>query len=378
MRVGFDVRPFLKEETGVGIYFKNLLFALSKIDSENEYYLFSSSWKDRFDPKKIPPFTHKHFKDFRYPVRMINFLWNKLGWPSMDLFVKTSLDLTHSPTPLVLPSRGKKVVTVYDLCFLDYPHLSDDESRHVFSSRIEQSLNHADSIVTISHFSQEQVLRRFSVDKDKVHVTYLGIDHDFWRDVAQEETERVKSKFNLPPSYLLFVGAQEPRKNIGNLIETLKIVHTQYGRIPLILVGGEGKDSLNVWDKISEHDLKQWVQMTGYLTDVELRSVYRLATAFIFPSLCEGFGLPLLEAMCSQTPVLASRTSALPEICSDAAIFFDPEQPEDMAEAILSVLKDTDLREDLVKRGEQRVLDFSWKSTAEQTLSIYRSLVGAP
>ncbi|NOR13165.1 MAG: glycosyltransferase, partial [Candidatus Aminicenantes bacterium] len=187
-----------------------------------------------------------------------------------------------------------------------------------------------------------------------------------------------KSKFNLPPSYLLFVGAQEPRKNIGNLIETLKIVHTQYGRIPLILVGGEGKDSSNVWDKISEHDLKQWVQMTGYVTDVELRSVYRLATAFIFPSLCEGFGLPLLEAMCSQTPVLASRTSALPEICSDAAIFFDPDQPEDMAEAILSVLKDTDLREDLVKKGEQRVLDFSWKSTAEQTLSIYRSLVGAP
>ena len=78
MRVGFDVRPFLKEETGVGIYFKNLLFALSKIDTENEYYLFSSSWKDRFDPKKIPPFAHKHFKDFRYPVRMINFLWNKL------------------------------------------------------------------------------------------------------------------------------------------------------------------------------------------------------------------------------------------------------------------------------------------------------------
>ncbi|MEE9500760.1 MAG: glycosyltransferase family 1 protein [Candidatus Aminicenantaceae bacterium] len=378
MRVGFDVRPFLKEETGVGIYFKNLLFALSKIDTENEYYLFSSSWKDRFDPKKIPPFAHKHFKDFRYPVRMINFLWNKLGWPSMDLFVKTSLDLTHSPTPLVLPSRGKKVVTVYDLCFLDYPHLSDDESRHVFSSRIEQSLNHADSIVTISHFSQEQVLRRFSVDKDKVHVTYLGIDHDFWCDVAQEETERVKSKFSLPPSYLLFVGAQEPRKNIGNLIESLKIVHTQYGRIPLILVGGKGKDSSNVWDKISEHDLKQWVQMTGYLTDVELRSIYRSATAFIFPSLCEGFGLPLLEAMCSQTPILASRASALPEICSDAAIFFDPDQPEDMAKAILSVLKDTDLREDLVKRGEQRVLDFSWKSTAEQTLSIYRSLVEAP
>jgi glycosyltransferase involved in cell wall biosynthesis len=376
MRVGFDVRPFLKEETGVGIYFKNLLFAISQIDSENEYYLFSSSWKDRFDPKKVPPFKNKQFKDFYYPVRMINFFWNKLGWPSMDLFFRTHLDLTHSPTPLVLPSAGKKIVTVYDLCFLEYPHLSDDESRYVFSPRIEQSLCLADSIITISCFSREQVLNRFSLDKDKVHVTYLGIHHAFWREVAQEEIEQVKSKFNLPSSFLLFVGALEPRKNIGNLIEALKIVHRQYGRIPLILVGGKGKDFANILNKIDVHDLKQWVLLTGYLTDFELRSVYRLATAFIYPSYCEGFGLPLLEAMCSQTPVIASRTSALPEICSDAALFFDPDQPGDMAEVILSVLKDADLKEDLVRKGEKRVLDFSWKSTAEQTLGIYRSLVG--
>lgn len=378
MRVGFDVRPFLKEETGVGLYFKNLLFALSKIDRENDYFLFSSSWKDRFDPKKVPPFAHKCFKDFRYPVRMVNFLWNKLGWPSMGLFFKTSLDLTHSPTPLVLPSPGKKIVTVYDLCFLEYPHLSDDESRHVFSPRIEQSLHRADSVITISHFSKEQILKRFSVDKDKIHVTHLGIDHNFWREVAQEETERIKSKFNLPSSYLLFVGAQEPRKNIGNLIEALKIIHSQYRKTPLVLAGSEGKDSANILDRIKTHDLKQWVHMTGYLNDFELKNIYRSATALIFPSLCEGFGLPLLEAMASGIPIIASHAPALPEICQDAALFFDAEQPEDMAEVILRVLKDTDLREDLVKRGNKRVQDFSWESTAEQTLSIYRSLVGIP
>jgi len=378
MRVGFDVRPFLKEETGVGIYFKKLLFALSKIDRENEYYLFSSSWKDRFDPNKVPPFTHKCFRDFRFPVRMVNFLWNKLGWPPLDRFFKTPLDLAHSPTPLILPSRGKKIVTVYDLCFLEYPHLSDDESRHVFSPRIEQSLHRADGIITISHFSREQILKRFSLEEDKIHVTHLGVDQNFWREVNQEETGRIRSKFNLPSSYLLFVGAQEPRKNIGNLIEALKIVHSKYIRIPLVLAGCEGKDSANVLARIKKYDLKQWVFMTGYLNDFELRSIYRLATAFIFPSLCEGFGLPLLEAMASGIPIIASHAAALPEVCQDAALFVDPEQPESMAEVIIRVFKNADLREDLVKRGENRVSDFSWESTAEMTLSIYNSLVGVP
>jgi glycosyltransferase involved in cell wall biosynthesis len=261
---------------------------------------------------------------------------------------------------------------------LDYPHLSDDESRHVFSSRIEQSLHRADGIITISHFSQEQILERFSVDRGKIHVIYLGIDRDFWRDITPEEKERIKSNFHLPPSYLLFVGAQEPRKNIGKLIEALKIVHSRYGEIPLVLAGREGKDSAYVVDRIKACGLEKWITMTGYLNDLELRSVYRLASAFIFPSVCEGFGLPLLEAMASGIPVIASQSPALPEICQDAALYFDPEQPEDMADTITHVLKEDDLREDLVKKGERRVLDFSWESTARKTLSIYRSLAGTP
>lgn len=372
------MRPFLKEETGVGIYFKNLLFALSEIDAENEYYLFSASWKDRFRPEKIPPFAHKRFKDFRFPVKVTNFFWNKLQWPSMDLLFKTHLDLTHSPTPLVLPSRGKRIVTIYDLCFMDAPHLSDDESRTVFLPKIEESLRSADCIITISRSTQEQVLEKFSVKKDKVRVTYLGVHHDFWREVSGDEMERMRSRFDLPLSFLLFVGASEPRKNIGNLIRALKIVHRQYSKIPLIVVGRQGKDHAKVMSEINACDLRQWVKLTGYLPDRELRSLYRLSTAFVFPSFCEGFGLPLLEAMCAQTPVIASRGSALEEISQDAAIFFDPNQPVDMADKIINVLKDEELKEKLVKRGQKRVLDFSWESTAKQTLNIYHSLMETP
>ena len=245
----------------------------------------------------------------------------------------------------------------------------------MFSSRIDQSLRRADGIITISHFSQEQILKRFSLDEGKIHVTHLGIDHNFWRDITQDEKERIRSKFDLPSSYLLFVGAQEPRKNIGKLIDALKIIHNEYERIPLVLVGGEGKDSACVRDRIKELDLQQWVALTGYLNDFELRSIYQLGTAFVFPSVCEGFGLPLLEAMVSGIPVIASKAPALPEICQDAALFFDPEHPKDMAESIIRVLKDETLREDLIQRGKKRVEDFSWESTANKTLSIYRSLM---
>ncbi len=370
------MRPFLKEETGVGIYFKNLLFALSRLDQDNHYYLFSSSWKDRFSRDKIPPFERLCFRDFRYPVRLINHLWYRLGWPSLDKFFKTELDLTHSPTPLLLPTKGKKIVTVYDLFFLDFPELGNREARRHFSHRMDESLKKADGVVTISQFTKDQVLQRFSLDGDSVHVVHLGISHDKWTSVTQDEIETVKKTYKLPSSFILFVGAFEPRKNLLRLLEAVKLVHDTQEKIPLVLVGRAGQDSANLMTKIEELSLQEHVIFLGYMEERELRCVYRLATLFVFPSLREGFGLPLLEAMVSQTPVAASMAPALPEILQNAALFFDPKDPEDMAEKILRILSDEGLREDLIAKGRQRALDFDWKKTAEQTLAIYQAVMG--
>src|SRR4030042_1056628 len=124
MRIGFDLRSFLKEETGVGVYFRNLLRELAAVDRENEYFLFSSSWKDRFPPERLPGFARQRFRDFRLPVRLVNFLWYRIGWPTLDSFFRARLDLTHSPVPLHLPTRGRKVITVCDLFFLEPPALA--------------------------------------------------------------------------------------------------------------------------------------------------------------------------------------------------------------------------------------------------------------
>jgi len=375
MRIGFDVRPFLKEETGIGIYFKNLLFSLSQIDQDNEYYLFSSSFKDRFLAHKIPPFSRMRFRDFPIPVKAVSFFWNKLGWPPLDYFFKTGLDLTHSPSPLILPTKGKKVITVYDLFFMDFPNMTDKEARKDFLRKTEGSLNKADGIVTISQFTKKQLTDRFSLDQNKVKVIYLGLNQSFWKVMSQEELEETRTKYALPSTFLLFVGALEPRKNLLNLIEALKIIHEKHKKILLVLVGPKRQDYKNVINKIKELELEPWIRMVGYVYEKELRTFYRLASVFVFPSLLEGFGLPLLEAMASDLPVAASQTSAITEIVKDACLYFNPYDPEDMAEKIILVLEDKNLQQALITRGKRRASDFNWEKTAAETLSFYRSLL---
>jgi len=377
MRIGYDVRPFLREETGVGVYFKNLLFALAGMDRTNEYYLFSSSMKDRFIPAKIPRFEKGRFRDFRYPVKAVDFLWHRLGWPPLDFFFHVRLDLAHSPTPLVLPARGKKIVTVYDLFFLDFPRISDRMARKDFARGIRDSLGRCDGVLTISRFTEEQLRERFGLEAEKVRIIPPGVHRDFWRPADALSAERTRQRHGLPRDFLLFVGALEPRKNLPRLLQALKVVHQSFARVSLVLAGREGRDAGVVRARTRELGLETWVKITGYLEADELRDLYHSASAFVFPSLGEGFGIPLLEAMASGVPVVSSRAPALPETAGEAAEYFDPLDGEDMARAIVRVLDDGDLRERLVSSGLRRVKGFTWERAAAQALDFYRSVTNS-
>ncbi len=375
MRIGFDIRPFLREETGVGVYFRNLLFSLAKVDKTNEYFLFSSSLKDRFDPKKIPPLEKKHFREFSYPVKMINFFWQGLGWPPLDFFFKKKLDLTHSPIPLPLPTKGKKIVTVYDIFFLDFPELADKEARRSFAQRMKSAMERADGIVTISRFTARQIMERFGTERERIKIVYPGIDRSFWENVEQKRLEQTKAAYDLPSDFLLFVGASEQRKNLLNLLEALTIIHARYRKIALLLIGPKGRDFKNVRAKIQELELSSWVMMVGYTNDKELKNFYWLSSAFIYPSLWEGFGIPLLEAMACGIPVVTSQTSALPETGGEAVVYCDPKDPEDIAEKAIRVLEDNSLREKLISAGKRRIQSFGWENAAYEALRFYESVV---
>lgn len=374
MRIGFDLRPFLKEETGVGVYYKNLLFSLSQIDRSNEYFLFSSSLKDKFESSKIPPFEKRNFRDFSFPVKTVNYFWNRLRWPSLDFFFHTNLDLTHSPTPLILPTKGKKIVTVYDLCFLDFPHLTDRDSKKNFLHRTEDSLLQADGIVTISRFTKQQLLEKFAVEESKVKVIYLGINSSYGEDVSADGLAKTESHYSLPSSFLLFVGASERRKNLLNLIKAHKTIHNHHKEIFLVIAGREGEEHRRLKAEIRRQSLEPWIKMLGYVPDSDLKNLYRLASLLVFPSFCEGFGLPVLEAMASGLPVVSSQISAVEEVAQDAALYFDPQDPEEMAKKILLALEDENLSQKNVERGKKRALDFNWEKTATETLEFYKEV----
>jgi glycosyltransferase involved in cell wall biosynthesis len=376
MRIGFDVRPFLKQETGVGVYFKNLLFELAEIDRENEYCLFSASYKDRFPPEKIPPFRNLKFVDKRWPVRFVNAAWDKFGFPKLDRVFGGRLDLSHSPTPLRLPASGKSIVTVHDLFFMEEPDKADREARVRFLRRTADSLQAADGIITVSQFSAQAIRNRFSLAEGKIKVIYHGLNRVFEDAATPAETAAVRRRLDLPGEFLLFVGALEPRKNVPALIEALAIIHGKRGPVPLVLAGRSGGDREKVEQAIERRGLQSRVRRPGYLSDIEIRALYGTATALVFPSYGEGFGLPLLEAMACGLPAAASGVSALPEIGGDAAVYFDPADPEDIARAVLRLLEDETLRADLRLRGPRRAGLFRWRKTAETTLDFYQATVG--
>jgi len=376
MRIGVDLRPFLSRETGVGTYMMNLLFHLAHIDPDNDYRLLSSSWKERFPAAKIPPFARCRFKDLRVPVRVLNFLWQRWERPSFDFFFGESMDLTHSPTPLPLPTKGRTIVTVYDLFFLDDPEKADREARQVFFRKTAESLKKADGILTISEFTRTSILERFDLDEGKILVAPPGLAPIFRGDIPAGILEDVRRRFDLPDRFLLFVGALEARKNLVPFIEALAGVHRAGEKIVLVCVGREGEDAAAVKAAAGKLGLGPWVRFPGYLPASDVRALFRLATTFVFPSLCEGFGLPLLEAMAGGLPAAVSRAGALPEVGGDAAAYFDPADTEAMAGVILDILGNEAKRREMADAGKRRAALFDWDRTARLTLELYGKTAG--
>jgi glycosyltransferase involved in cell wall biosynthesis len=376
MRIGYDIRPFLREETGVGVYLKNLLAALAALDTEDEFFLFSASWKDRFDEAKLPPLRRRRFLDRRWPVRAVNFMWQDLRRPTLDRVFGTRLDLTHSATPLPLPTRGRTIVTVCDLFFLEDPARADREARRKFLRKTAGALRRADGIVTISRFSRQGIEERFGISGDKILVTYLGLSDVFRRPRDPARGTALRRELGLSEPFLLFVGASEPRKNLPVLIEALAVLRDRGRPVPLVLVGRPGGDQAAVEEAVRRRRLERLVRLAGYRPDEDVCALYDEAAVLVFPSLAEGFGLPLLEAMARGLPAAVSGVGALPEIGDEAAVYFNPGQAESVAEAVLMVLDDEGLRRKMRSRGLQRAAAFDWRTTAAQTLEFYRRIAG--
>ncbi|MCI0416375.1 glycosyltransferase family 4 protein [bacterium] len=357
------MRPALSHPTGVGAYLQNLVQALSEIDQQNEYHLFSSSWKERYRPVHYPP--HFKIQDRRWPVRLLNFGWNHLSFPSIEFVLGTPVQVVHSPTPLVIPSRrARRVTTVHDLYFYTHPEQTVREMKEDYPRMIKKHCLRSDAVIAVSDHTKRALVEVLGIPSSRIYTIKHGIDSFFLDRVPVAQTNEVLERLAIRGPYLLFVGTQEPRKNLSLLVRAYRNLNVD---VSLVIAGSHG------WGMEST-DFPKGVLLTGYLPKNDLRAVYQRAAAVVFPSIEEGFGLPLLEGMASEVPVIASRISAFQEVCNDSCLYFDPNSEEELIEQIRLVLHGNGLRENLIAKGRERVKKFSWKDAARKTLDLYLSL----
>lgn len=379
MDIIFDVRPLTGGKlSGVEIYTRKLLEHLLRTDKKNRYVLFANSSSDQ--SKNLPSFDLPDVTAIqtRIPNKILNFSLFFLKNPRINRLIKRrmpdftpSLYFTPDLRPVSLDKQIKKMCVVHDLSYFHFPQYFSRKTRlwHKLLDA-KKALRDFDAIIAVSDFTKRDLIRTFGINPKKITVIHEGVDADFCGNMDEKKSSEIRAKHHLPKNYLLFLSTLEPRKNLRRLAEAFKIYKSGHrDDLKLVLVGVTNKKIF------SGLDIKQDTDMifTGFVPEDEKPYVFNMAKAFLYPSLFEGFGLPLLEAMKCGTPVITSNTSSMPEICEDAAIYVNPESPKEIAGAIALILQ-SGTAENLALKMSARVKHFSWEKCARETLALIESI----
>jgi len=365
MRIGIDCR--LWSESGVGRYTRNLVGYLQKIDTKNEYILFVLS-KDLEQIKS-------EIKNSKFEIVRADIRWHSFEeqWKFSTVLVQQKLDLVHFPyfsLPVSYP--GKFIVTIHDLILHHFPTGQASTLNPLFywikllgyKYIVYKAAKKAKRIITVTEATKKEIVQHLGITPQKIEVTYEGIDRKI-------STKSEASNLQKNPNYFLYVGNAYPHKNLEKLLEAFSVFHLKNQEIFLKFVGKEDYFYKRIKGIVSEMSLTDCVQFEGEVTDSELSTLYKNARGLVIPSLMEGFGLPVLEAMASGCPIACSRISSHEEICKDAAFYFDPKNPNDIADSMSEIISNTKEVKEHVSNGLQRSKSFSFEKMAKQTLAIY-------
>jgi glycosyltransferase involved in cell wall biosynthesis len=362
LRILLDYRPALRQRTGVGEYVHEMAAALvRRLGPSDRLTLFSSSWKDRLEPGRVPG---TDVVDARVPVRILNRAWHQLGWPPVERFAGP-IDIAHSTHPLLMPSRGgRRVVTIYDLDFLDHPERTRAEIRRDYARLAPAHARQAAAVVTISRFTAGEIERRLGVPPERIVVCSPG---------APAWTPRTVPASRGP---ILFVGTLEPRKNLGTLLAAYaKLREMDASAPPLWLAGGATEASAPWLRAIGEAPLKGHVTHLGYVESDARFGLYAQASMVVLPSHMEGFGMTALEAMTAGVPAIVSNRGALPEVTGGAAQIVEPDDAGGLAGAMRRYLDDSTGAAALAAvQGFARSRHYSWDASAAALLDRYRQI----
>jgi glycosyltransferase involved in cell wall biosynthesis len=377
MRGGLAVRVaahvdqlFFNVPGGVGTYIRNLVPALAGRDPSLEVTLFHA----RFESPRPPEPWMDGFAEAEVPgsIRSLYPRWNLTARPALPGAIR-SAELVHAMSASAVPptAHGQRlVVTVHDLAFDRYPKLFPRAWRAMYRLGLRAAVRRADAIVTPSRSTAEDVLSRTNIDPRKLHV----VPEAAALPASQVDVGEALARLKVRTPYVLFVGTIEPRKNLVRLVRAYRRVAATGVPHALVLAGPLGWHHESLMRELALEGPGE-IAMTGALAPAELDAIYRAADAFVYPSVYEGFGLPVLEAMGRGIPVVASTTSALPEVTGDAALGVNPRSVREIAAAIASLVGDVAMAERLADAGRLQAERFSWDRTARMTLEVYERVL---
>lgn len=371
LKVGINARYIQRKVTGIEKYILQSLTTLSKKDFQNDYVLFLCNHAPG------PKFNFRNnFKKFvtSFPTRstFARIIWEQF-WLSREI-KKENINLFHG-TSFVLPffKPCKYVLTIYDLSYLYYPESYTFLNRLYYLLFLKHSIKIADRIIAISEAAKNEIMHEFGVGERKISVIYPSVDEHF--GVIRKSTAQifVEQNYLISSPFFIFVGSLIPRKNLVRIIKAFDKIKNNVAH-KLIIIGKRGWLYDEIFETVRILNLQNRVVFTNYVSEQDLPLFYNAADALIFTSLHEGFGIPILEAMACGCPVITSNKSSMPEVAGDAAVLVDPIDIDEIADAMMKIVEDEELRKKLVNKGFERAKLFSWENSAKKLLDVYESV----
>lgn len=373
MKIALDITVLNdQQKTGIAVYTYGLINELLKIDRNDQFILFGFSTFSTYNFLKnieFKKYPNVKIKIIKLPTRSFKTLfltWQKLNWPPIDNFIGP-VDLFHSFNFYEPPQRvGKKVSTVFDITAISHPQWHQRGTTELDQTRFKRISKYSDLVIAISEHTKKDFLKYSP--KSKVEVIYPAVAQYFNQKNDKKNAEKFLRKYDLEPGYILSVATLEPRKNLLRLVHAYNKFKSD---IPLVLIGGQGWKNNEL---IEEARKNENIKITGYINNEDLPSSYQQALIFAYPSLYEGFGIPVLEAMSCGVSVLTSNTTALPEVGEDAVLYVNPNNTNDIAKKMKELIESENLRRQLKNKSLKQAKKFSWEKSAKKLLSFYHSL----
>lgn len=368
MHIGFDAKRFFHNATGLGNYARSTIFGLGSAFPEHQYILFDAAGSGPYCTNTLQ--APYHVQNACLPGRQLPTLWRTFAIPKVakDHRLDIFHGLSHELPLLAFSKSTKTVVTMHDLIFLTHPHLFPRLDRTVYRLKYAASCRMADMVVAVSRKTAEDVQEFFGIPAERVHVAYQSCHAGFYTARPGAERDAVRRKYSLPGSYLLFVGSLIQRKGCQTIIKALQLLPDS----PELLIVGTGPEQQPLQELATKHRVA--VRFLGKVAQDDLPAIYQLSSAFVYPSTAEGFGIPILEALFSEVPVITSTGSCFSEPGGPSSIYVCPGDTEELAAAIDRVLKDETLRASMVYQGLRHAQQFRIEATSAALMRLYRTL----